>query len=1011
MWPFERRLSPEHLKKMNRRDRRIGRTGALLLLSALALTVNGAYLAAFATPDLFYVLNSLLHPLLGIVATLLFAVFILQHRSALKDASGVILLLLAAVAFGSGVYLAIAGMTSRDPRVLDIHVAFALAALFTAMVFLRQARWAEASAAGVSYSLRKIWRWSVIALLACAAFYGVATGEHRLFPNSYYRIQNPKAAPLTMAQEGGGPRSLVWPSSAQTANGKPIPTHFFLSSKSCEPCHPTIYHQWYSSMHHFSSFNNQWYRKAIEYMQDTVGIKPSLWCGGCHDQAISFTGAMEKYPIRNIENTPAGQAGLGCVSCHGIVHVHSTMGQADFTMLYPPLDRYAENRNDVIRFLHYYVVRLDPKSHVSVFFKPFLHNRQEEPMFCSACHKVHMDVPVNGYRWTRGFDEYDNWQASGTDWLGARSFYYPPQPKTCIDCHMPLVRSNDFGNINGYVHSHNFAAANTAVPTSYGDAKQVAAAEHFLKGALSVDIFAVAEEPARAGGAESTKPPGTMAGMPQLATNFAQGEESESGGVMSSSTGELKPAKLMAPLGRVQVVLHRGQTVRVEVVVRTLKLGHFFPGGTVDSYDCWLELKATDNKGRVIFWSGEAADHGRGPVDPGAHFYRSWQIDSHGNVINKRNTYSTRAVVYARLIPPGAADTVHYRLEIPQDCGDRIILTAKLNYRKFSWWFTQWSFAGVHDPAQHDHAVASSYDDTRWVFTGNLSGVSAKYKRIPNVPIVVITQQSVSLPVAASGKGGTAIPFTEDVVLNRADLIRWNDYGIGLLLQGNFKGAERAFDMVTRIDPNYADGWVNVARALIQEGNTDAAKPLLQKALKLSPNLGSAHYFYGLALKADGNYDVAYKQFALASARYPNDRVVRNQMGRMLFLQRKYRQALDQFQWALSIDPEDLFAHYNMMLCYMGMGKSLLAGREEKLYLRFKANEIARSITGPFRITRPDDNEESLPVHEHVSVPLDEINHPPAFWYSPYLPQAVPGPSMIRAEGRKQEASLAARDQ
>ena len=31
--------------------------------------------------------------------------------------------------------------------------------------------------------------------------------------------------------------------------------------------------------------------------------------------------------------------------------------------------------------------------------------------------------------------------------------------------------------------------------------------------------------------------------------------------------------------------------------------------------------------GRVIFWSGNVEDNGTGPVDPGAHFYRSYQLD------------------------------------------------------------------------------------------------------------------------------------------------------------------------------------------------------------------------------------------------------------------------------------------------------------------------------------------------------------------------------------------------
>jgi tetratricopeptide (TPR) repeat protein len=189
------------------------------------------------------------------------------------------------------------------------------------------------------------------------------------------------------------------------------------------------------------------------------------------------------------------------------------------------------------------------------------------------------------------------------------------------------------------------------------------------------------------------------------------------------------------------------------------------------------------------------------------------------------------------------------------------------------------------------------------------------------------------------------------------------------------KGAERAFSKVTELDPKYANGWVNVARARVQEGNTEAAKPMLLKALQVDPNLASAHHFYGLALKADGDYPEAYGQFALAAARYPNDRVNRNQMGRMLFLQRKFDAAVSEYQRTLSVDPEDLEAHYNLMLCYRGLGNDELASREEKLYLRFKADESSRAITGPYKLAHPEDNNEAQPIHEHVSAPLHRTEH------------------------------------
>ena len=67
----------------------------------------------------------------------------------------------------------------------------------------------------------------------------------------------------------------------------------------------------------------------------------------------------------------------------------------------------------------------------------------------------------------------------------------------------------------------------------------------------------------------------------------------------------------------------------------------------------------------------------------------------------------------------------------------------------------------------------------------------------------------------------------------------------------------------------------------------------------------------------------------------------------------------------LQIDPEDLQAHYNLMLCYQGLGDGEQAERERVLYLRFKADESAQAITGPYRQLNPDDNNERQAIHEH----------------------------------------------
>jgi tetratricopeptide (TPR) repeat protein len=347
--------------------------------------------------------------------------------------------------------------------------------------------------------------------------------------------------------------------------------------------------------------------------------------------------------------------------------------------------------------------------------------------------------------------------------------------------------------------------------------------------------------------------------------------------------------------------------------------------------------------------------------------YRSYQLDEHGNTINKRNAWATRAVLYVRLIPPGAADTAHFRLNVPETAGDRIYLKAKLNYRKFSWWNTQWAFAGIRDPQQSSFDLDKGYDDGVWVFKGDLSDVSAKIKAIPDVPIVTMAEDSKELKVV---NRRAPVPQTK-YIPDKADLLRWNDYGIGLLLQGDLKSAETVFLKVTEIDPTYADGWVNVGRARIQEGNIPGAQEVLRKALDLDGGLAKTHYFYALTLKTQGKYDEALSHLRRVLLAYPRDRVVRNQAGRVLFLKRKYQEAIGEFQESLRVDPEDLQAHYNLMLCYQGLDNTEMAEREKKLYLRFKADESAQFITGPVRLLHPEANNERQPIHEHVSVPLD----------------------------------------
>jgi tetratricopeptide (TPR) repeat protein len=843
-------------------------------------------------------------------------------------------------ASGLGLFLAIRGNTLDHRWALAAHIVAAAMGLIVLIPFaMRQAP-----------AFRKAFQVALVLLVA----FPLATAVYRkALPESSARIRNALTVPTSMEGEGGGPKSPFFPSSAKTNVGGIIPSNFFMDSARCGECHKDIYEQWKSSAHHFASFNNQFYRKSVEYMQSVVGPQPSKWCAGCHDHAVFFNGRFER-PIKDQIDTPEARAGLACTSCHSIVHVNSTMGNGDFTIEYPPLHELATSRNPYLHALDSFLTYLNPGPHKKSFLKPFM--RGESAEFCAACHKVHLDVPVNKYRWFRGFNDYDNWQASGVSGQGARSFYYPPKSQVCADCHMPLVSSGDPGNRDGKVHSHRFPAANMALAYVNRDEAQMKATEHFLKsGFITVDIFAVS--PVESKGTEMVRRTGDA---PQAMSGFAVGEEAE-----TASTGVIREVgQIAAPIDHAGTRLQPGSTARVDVVVRTRKIGHFFPAGTVDAFDVWLELEGKDATGRVIFWSGRVEDGGHGPVEPGAHFYKSYQLDGAGNPIDKRNAWQARSVLYVRLIPPGAADVAHYRVKIPKDATGPISFTAKLNYRKFSWYYTHFSYAGQPKPGQDAALLNASQNSLEYSFDrGNIpQDVSGEIKdRVPDLPIITLAEANATV-----GLGET----NWTPVVQKQDRERWNDWGIGLLLQGDLKGAEYAFKKVTEAEPEYADGWLNVARALIQEGETDAAKPYLEKAVAINSKLGRIYFFRAMVEKSDGDYDGALSSLRTVESMYPRDRVALNQMARILFLKRQYAEAIQVLERVCQVDPEDLQMHYTMMLCYRGLGDREKAAHEEVLFRRFKAEESAQSITAIRRRVSPEDNNERQQIHDHESVAL-----------------------------------------
>jgi hypothetical protein len=286
------------------------------------LFVSAIYLYAYPQANVIYAIAVVLHAGIGILTSVYLLIFFFRilRGASIQARIG---WLLVAISAALGLILVKTGTSLPEWKLVYLHIAGAMAGL--AILF---AEWAGRKGwlapgfakAAVRYAVCLI----ALAGLGTAAWYS----RNSRWLN-HARIENPADPPASMNDEGDGPQGDFFPSSAQVYGRQKIPSKFFMESDSCQRCHADIYKQWQSSAHHFSSFNNQWYRKSIEYMQDRVGTKPSKWCGGCHDPAVLYSGLMDT-PIKQIVHRPESQAGLGCMMCHSIANVKSTMGQGDF---------------------------------------------------------------------------------------------------------------------------------------------------------------------------------------------------------------------------------------------------------------------------------------------------------------------------------------------------------------------------------------------------------------------------------------------------------------------------------------------------------------------------------------------------------------------------------------------------------------------------------------------------------------------------------------------------------
>lgn len=706
-----------------------------------------------------------------------------------------------------------------------------------------------------------------------------------------------------------GPKSgaaYYEPSFARTATGSFIPAARLMMNEYCLECHQDTYRSWQHSMHAFSSFNNAFYAFAVRETR-RVGherdgnVHDARFCAACHDPVPFFSGAFDEAkwddPDYDIAGDPLGKASITCTACHSIVHVDGVRGNGEYTIEEAPHYPFTDSESPFLRWVNRQLIKAKPAFHKRTFLKPSVHRSAE---FCSVCHKVGLPVEVNEYKWLRGQNHYDGYRLSGVSGHGAASWYYPPKAETdCNGCHMKPIESEDFGakmrNGKLAILDHRFPSANTAILQALNlpEAKaMVDAVDAFNRGVMRVDIVALRE------GGEIDGP-------------------------------------LHAPLRPEVPALEPGKRYLIDVVTRTVKMGHEFTQGTADSNEVWLDLTARAG-GQVIGRSGGLGKDNA--VDPWSKFLNVFMLDREGNRIDRRNAQDIFIALYNNQIPPGSADVTHYLLTVPEGVTGPIEVSVALKYRKFDTTFVKYVLG---------------------------------QDRANDLPIVTLAADAMTFPVRTAA-GVAAKAETQSSPIEPWQ--RWYDYGIGLLRtaeRGAGKGeliqAEAAFRQVEAL--GRAEGLLGRARVSLREGLIEEAANALRLAAAHEPPAypWSVAWFSGLVAKQQGNLREAADFFRqviatpwpLAKERgfdFSRDDRVRTELAETLLeLARSERseeaeshraallaEARGHLEAALKEDPESATAHYLIAQVHDMLGDAMLAAEHRSRHNVYRPDDNAR---------------------------------------------------------------------
>jgi hypothetical protein len=476
-------------------------------------------------------------------------------------------------------------------------------------------------------------RRATIACLVPAALAAVWLNGHRSPTYSDYRL------PEDYSFKYG--KNPFAPSLAVIAGNRAVHPRLLAESRSCGTagCHEQIYREWQVSAHRWASADPT-FQAVQKTMAANEGPESTRYCAGCHDPIALFSGSKNIY---SADLTSYGaDEGVSCVGCHSITST-DVKGNASYVLAVPHRYMYELDRRRPAKLLSDFLIRAYPQQHVASYTRDLYKTAE----YCAACHKQFIDKEINKFGWVQLQNQYDNWRKS--------HWNHPKDPKKgigCRECHMRLVEPStdpaagdplDYNRSpgDGKHRSHRWIAANQVIPILLKDRLGLTDVDEHLR---------LTEEWLRGD---------TV--IPEIQDKWPRGPTA--------------PIAIAAP-ARAQA----GKELEVKVTVANNKVGHDFTTGPLDVIQCWVELVALGRDRRVLFASGLLDE--RSFIQEGAFLFKAEGIDQHGNLIDRHNLWDMVGARYRRALFPGYSDAMTYRFTVPPDAGDRLVLNARLRYRK-----------------------------------------------------------------------------------------------------------------------------------------------------------------------------------------------------------------------------------------------------------------------------------------------------------------------------------------